>query len=183
MGSRLFLVALLAAGFSVAVEAGAVAAHEPPKPGTSKPLVGQPATTLPLPDIVMGISSDGTISIQNIGDADVTKPFLVDTTCTVVTATQSNQKCGSPYDAAGRWLQTLNLPPGHKQSPLKESPRRELRIRYGPGWAMLYPPVPSWPKGVYRISGCANDDPVDPAKRIREKTRNNNCAFMDVPKN
>jgi hypothetical protein len=182
MRHRATIFALFAATLSVVPVPPAAGANAPPKPGASKPPVARPKIPLLLPDIAMSIATDGSVSIQNVGDANVPKPFLVQLDCKVVTATQRRQTCGNPFDANGRWLVTVTLPAGHKEAPLKESPGQVTFIRYGPGWAMLYPAVPSWPNGVYNLAGCANPDPADPAKRIREKTKNNNCAFKDVAK-
>ena len=183
MKNSTILVALSVVTLTAAVAAGA-AAPQPNKPDASRPgPAASPVVTMLLPDILMKIETDGTIMIQNIGDANVTKPFGVDIKCTVKTATVRNQKCGNPFDASGRWFPMLTLPPGTKQAPLKENPGQQTYIRYGPGWAMLYPAVPSWHKGVYNLSGCANPNPADPAKRVREKTMNNNCSFADVTRN
>jgi hypothetical protein len=181
MKNRVFGLAVLAVATALTTAAAAMAAPAPSKPQTGKPLaVASPAVTMPLPDITMRVETDGTIAIQNIGDVSVPKPFGVDLQCKVKTATVRGQKCGGPFDATGRWFPVLTLPPGTKEAPLKESPGQVTFIKYGPGWAMLYPAVPSWPKGVYTISGCANPNPADPAKVVREKTKNNNCSFADV---
>ncbi len=170
-------LAVLAMGATLA----AVAAPAPSKPATSQPVSpAGPVTTMPLPDITMKVETDGTIAIRNIGDVSVPRPFGVDVQCKVKTPTQPHQRCGNPFDAGGRWFPMITLPPGTNQAPLKESPGQQTIIKYGPGWAMLYPAVPSWPKGVYTISGCANPNPADPAKVVREKTKNNNCSFADV---
>jgi hypothetical protein len=119
------LVGLLVATLTVAVAAGAEA-PESNKPDASRSGAAvSPVVTMLLPDILMKIETDGTIMIQNIGDASVTKPFGVDLTCTVKTATVRNQKCGNPFDASGRWFPMLTLPPGTKQAPLMENPGQQ----------------------------------------------------------
>ncbi len=168
---------------SFAVAAGA-APPDQGRPSASKPLpAASPVVAIALPDIFMKIESDGSIKIMNIGDVSVPKPFGVDITRTVKTATQPGQKCGDPFDASGRWFRLITLPPGTNTFPLKKQPGAATMYDYGPGWAMLYPGVLSWPKGVYNLSGCANNDPADPAERVREKTHNNNCSFADVTRN
>ncbi|HVN75673.1 MAG TPA: hypothetical protein VMT19_05100 [Thermoanaerobaculaceae bacterium] len=174
---------VLVGSVAMIVAAGA-APPDPNKPSTSKPLPApSPVAAIALPDILMKIESDGSIKIMNIGDVSVPKPFGVDITCTVKTATQPGQKCGDPFDASGRWFKLATLPPGTNVFPLKKTPGLTFKEDYGPGWAMFYPGVLSWAKGVYNLSGCANNDPPDPAKRVREKTKNNNCSYADVTRN
>ncbi len=180
MAKRTAVIGLAAVACAVAVGAGA-APPDPGRPSESRAVApSRPVVAMALPDIAMKIETDGTVAVQNIGDVNVGKPFGVDLMCNVKTATVPSQTCGAPFDAAGRWFQSITLPPGTKQAPLKEAPGQQTFIRYGPGWAMLYPAIPSWRKGVYTLSGCANPNPADPAKRVAEKTKNNNCSFADV---
>ena len=129
------------------------------------------------PDLVISIDPDGVMAVRNIGDGDVKSSFIVHVTCTVTTATTRAQKCGAPF-VNGDYQPSLTLPAGHGLAPVKLSPGQQAMIQYGPGWAVLYPAMPTWEKGKYQFTAK-----VDSTDKIHEISETNNSATATVTKN
>lgn len=129
------------------------------------------------PDLVISIDSDGVMAVRNIGSGDVPTSFTVHVTCTVTTASTRGQTCGSPF-ANGVYQPNLTLPAGHGNAPVKLSPGQQSYIQYGPGWAMIYPAMPTWKKGTYQFTAK-----VDSTNKINEENEANNNASAPVTKN
>ena len=129
------------------------------------------------PDLVVSIDPDGVMAVRDLGPGDVPASFTVHVTCTVTTATTRAQKCGSPF-ANGAYDPSLTMPAGHGNAPVKLSPGQQSYIQYGPGWAMIYPAMPTWTKGTYQFTAK-----VDSTNKIDETNEANNSASAVVTKN
>ena len=152
--------------FLVLASAVAVAAQ----PNSSNLLPGKP-------DLLISIDSDGVMAVRNMGSGDVPSSFTVHVTCTVTTPSTRGQTCGAPF-ANGVYQPNLTLPAGHGNAPIKLSPGQQTYIQYGPGWAMIYPAMPTWKKGTYQFTAK-----VDSTNKIKEENEANNNASAPVTKN
>jgi hypothetical protein len=129
------------------------------------------------PDLLISIGSDGVMAVRNMGSGDVPSSFTVHVTCTVTTPSTRGQTCGAPF-VNGVYQPSLTLPAGHGQSPIKHSPGQQTLIQYGPGWAVIYPAMPTWTKGTYQFTAK-----VDSTNKIDEENEANNNASALVTKN
>ena len=142
---------------------------QPPITNVSPP----PSGLTPKPDLKVWIEGDGSIAVQNVGDANVNGQFVVKSPARCFkrrfgarpAAPRSRTASGNPRSTC-RPLQSGSI---------KMSPGQQTLIQKGPGWAMLYPAVPSWAKGTYKFAAT-----VDPAGVIQEKSKSNNGAAATV---
>lgn len=130
----------------------------------------------PKPDLKVWINPDGTVAVQNVGDASAIGNIVVKITCEVRQATVPGQKCAPPF-AAGAYGKTLALPAGYKQAPVKlqppiSSPNNE---KIGPGWFMVYPSS-AWTSGKYQLIAT-----VDAGVQDKNKTNNGASATVMKP--
>jgi len=144
---------------------------KPPSSNVTPP----PSAFTPKPDLKAWVESDGSIAIQNVGQTSVSA-VEVKVSCAVLQATRRGQACGQPFQS-GLWQPTVHPKPGTKQAPIKLSPGNQTLTQTGPGWAMMYPAVPTWEKGTYKFTVF-----VDPANKILESDKSNNSATGTVIK-
>ena len=140
-------------------------------------VIAQPNVFDVMPDLIITIDPDGVMAVRNIGSSDVPSSFVVHVTCSVTTPSTRGQICGAPF-VNGVYQPTLTLPAGHGNAPVKLSPGQQPYIQYGPGWAVIYPSMPTWTKGKYQFTAQ-----VDSTNKITEKSESNNSASAAVTKN
>jgi len=130
----------------------------------------------PKPDLKVWIDPDGTVAVQNVGDASAIGNIVVKITCEVRQATVPGQKCAQPF-AAGAYGKTLPLPAGYKQAPVKLQPpiSHPNNEKIGPGWFMVYPST-AWTSGKYQLIAT-----VDAGVQDKDRTNNGASATVMTP--
>lgn len=150
-----------------------VAAADTPKksPPLSVATPSSPSVSFPRPDLKAWIEDDGSIAIQNVGNADVSGPFKARVFCVGVQPESIKGRCAFPPFHWGQWETTIHMKPGYQQAPIKEQPGTLILSKNGPGWTMVYPAVLLWPSGSYDLAVKADAQDV-----VAEKNEANNSA-------
>lgn len=130
----------------------------------------------PKPDLKVWIDPNGTVTVQNVGDASATGNIVVKITCEVRQSSVPGQKCAQPF-AAGAYTKTLPLPAGYKQAPVKPQPpiSPPSNEKFGPGWFMVCPSA-AWTSGKYQLIAT-----VDAGAQDKDKTNNGASATVMKP--